>query len=285
MNDSADKVIVTVALTGSGLQWQKNPNVPITPNEIAEQAVEAWKSGASVCHTHVRDPKTKGPNPSVELYREVVERIRSKCDIIIQLTTGGGGPYGVSLEQRLSALELKPEFASLNVATMTFGDSVFMNPPADVQEIAKRMLSQGIKPEVECYDVGHIELARRLIENGLLTSPVRLSLVMGVVGGIPAKPEHLIHMMNSLPQNCRPNVICVGRAQFPILTLGLTLGADVRVGMEDNVYSSKGVLAKNNAELVTKIVRVAREMGKEVATPDEARALLGLEPARQRSMP
>jgi 3-keto-5-aminohexanoate cleavage enzyme len=276
MNDSSNKVIVTAALTGSGSQWQKNPNVPITPEEIADQGIAACEAGASVCHIHVRDPKTKAPNPTVELYRDVVERIRGNCDVIIQLTTGGGGPHGVSFEQRMCALGLKPEFASLNVATMTFGDSVFMNPPADVQKIAGFMLSQGIKAEVECYDMGHIELANQLLRKGLLNDPLRISLVLGVVGGIPAKPEHLLHMMNSLPPHCRPNVVCIGRTQFPILTIGLNLGTDVRVGMEDNVYLSKGELARSNAELVTKIVRIAKELGKEIATPSDARMLLGI---------
>jgi len=272
----AEKVIVTVAPTGSGPQWEKNPNLPITPEQIANDAVKAHEQGAAVAHIHVRDPKTKAPNPRVELYREVTERIREKCDMIIQLTTGGGGPYGISFEQRMCALDLNPEFASLNVATMTFGDSVFMNHPADVEKAATIMREKGIKPEVECYDLGHIELARRLVDRGLLSNPLRISLVLGVVGGIPATADNLAHMLKSLPPDARPNVIALGKSQFPMISLGLNLGADVRVGMEDNIYLSKGVLARSNAELVSKAVRIAEEAGRGVAAPSEARSILGL---------
>jgi 3-keto-5-aminohexanoate cleavage enzyme len=238
--------------------------------------VKAYAEGAAVAHVHVRDPRTKAPNPRIELYREVKERIEEKCEMIVQLTTGGGGPYGISFEQRMCALDLRPEFASLNVATMTFGEGVFMNRPDDVERAATTMRERRIKPEVECYDLGHIELARRLLERGLLSDPLRLSLVLGVVGGIPATAENLVHMMRSIPPNCRPNVIAIGKSQFPMITLGMSLGADVRVGMEDNIYLSKGVLAKSNAELVSKAVRIARELGKEVTTSAEARNILGL---------
>jgi 3-keto-5-aminohexanoate cleavage enzyme len=273
---SADSLIVTVAVTGSAAQWQKTPYLPITPQEIADSAVKAYEEGAAIAHIHVRDPITKAPNPKVELYREVLERIKDKCDMIVQLTTGGGGPYGVPFDQRMCALDLYPDSASLNVATMTFGDGVFMNQPADVERAATLMMERGVKPEVECYDVGHIALAERLIEKGLLKTPLRISLVLGVVGGIPAKATNLVHMMSILPKNSRPNVIGIGKNQFRMLTLGIDLGADARVGMEDNIYLSKGVLAKNNAELVAKIVRIAKEAGREVATPTEAREILDL---------
>lgn len=274
--NSDDRLIITVAPTGSGSQWQKTPHLPITPVEIADAAVKACDAGASVAHIHVRDPKTKAPNPDRELYREVMTRIKDQCDMIVQLTTGGGGPYGISFEQRMCALELSPESASLNVATMTFGDSVFMNPPGDVEKIARIMARRGIKPEAECYDVGHIDLAVGLREKGLLSDPLRISLVLGVKGGIPATPENLIHMYRCLPPSCRWNAIVVGRAQFPLLNLAITLGGDVRVGMEDNIYISKGVLAESNAQLVEKAVDMAEDLGKKIATPDEARRILGL---------
>lgn len=267
---------MTAALTGSASQWKKTPYLPITPEEIADQGVQAAAEGAAVVHVHVRDPATKAPDPREELYREVSDRIREKCDVVVQLTTGGGGPYGISFEQRMSALDVRPEFASLNVATMTFGDGVFMNKPSDVEKAATMMRERGIKPEVECYDVGHIELARRLVEKGLIDNPLRVSLVLGVLGGIPATPGNLMHMLRSLPSGCRPNIIAVGKAQFPLAALGMNLGADVRVGMEDNIYLEKGVLAKSNAEMVSKVIRIAKELGKEVATPEEARAILGL---------
>jgi 3-keto-5-aminohexanoate cleavage enzyme len=270
-------VVVTVAPTGS-TQWQKTPYLPITPIEIADQAVDAYEAGASVAHIHVRDPKTKAPNPRVELYREVLDNIRDKCDMIVQLSTGAGGPYGISFEQRMCGLELSPESASLDVGTMTFGDSVFINPPDAVEKVAVLMSEKKIKPEVECFDVGHIDIALRLVQKGLLKEPLRISVVLGVKGGIPAKPEHLIHMMKCLPAGCRPNAICIGKAQFPMLATAMAVGADVRVGMEDNIYVAKGALAKSNAELVSKIVRIAKEFGKKIATPSEARKILGLSP-------
>lgn len=273
---NSDKLIVTVAVTGSGEQWRKTPYLPINPQEIAASAVEAYHEGAAVAHIHVRDPLTKTPDPKVEFYREVMDRIRDKCDMIIQLTTGGGGPHGVSFEKRMCALDVNPDFASLNVATMTFGGSLFMNHPADVEKAAALMLEKRVKPETECYDVGHLALVERLVEKHLLKTPVRISLVLGVVGGIPATPTNLVHMMNLVPKDSRPNVICIGKKQFPILTLAINLGADARVGMEDNIYLSKGILAKSNAELVSKIVKIAREAGKEIATPTEARGILEL---------
>ena len=269
-------VIITVAPTGSGPQWRKTPHIPITPSEIAQQVVEAYETGAAVAHIHVRDPITKNPYPSTEMYREVIERIKDRCDIVIQLTTGGGGPYGISLDQRLCSLDLDPEFASLNVATMTFGNSIFLNPPETVERIARIMLQKHIKPEIECYDLGHISLALHLLDKGLLEKPLRLGLVLGVTGGIPAKPENLFHMVQSLPSDCRWNVIVVGKQQFSLLTMGMILGGDVRVGMEDNIHIAKGRLAKSNAELVAKMAKLVGGLGEEIATPAEARKLLGI---------
>jgi 3-keto-5-aminohexanoate cleavage enzyme len=269
-------LIITVAPTGSGAQWKKNSYLPITPAEVADEALKSNEVGAAIAHIHVRDPKTKAPRPEVELYKEVMERIQDKSDMIVQLTTGGGGPYGVSIDQRMCALELNPESASLNVATMTFGEGVFMNPPEIVLKIANIMMERRIKPEIECYDVGHVALTKGFAEKGLLTEPLRVSLVLGVRGGIPATPDNLIHMRNSLPSGCRWNTIVIGRNQFPIVTVGMILGGDVRVGMEDNIYLEKGVLARGNAELVSKVVRIAKELGKKIATPNQARDLLGI---------
>jgi 3-keto-5-aminohexanoate cleavage enzyme len=211
------------------------------------------------------------------MYREVVERIRDGSDMICQITTGGGGSYGIPLEERMRSLELSPEFVSLNVATMTFGNRVFLNPPESVEKMARIMLERNVKAEIECYDVGHISLAIQLVQKGLFREPLRFGLVLGVTGGIPGTPENLMHMVKCLPPSASWNVIAVGgRIQFPLLTLGMILGGDVRVGMEDNIYLSKGVLARSNAELVAKVARIARELGVEIATPAQARRLLRL---------
>jgi len=269
-------IIITVAPTGSRTSRKNTPYVPITPAEISEECVKAYEAGAAVAHIHVRDPKTLGPSQDVELYREVIDRIRDKCDMIIQLTTGAGGSVGVPPERRITSLELNPEIASLNVATMTFGDGIFLNTPEVVEKFAKIMLERDIKPEIECYDVGHINLALRLLERGLLKDPLRVSLVMGVVGGIPATAKNLLYMVECLPPKARWQVITVGRAQFEMATMGMILGGDIRVGMEDNIFLAKGVLAKSNAELVAKVVRIAKELHREIATPSEARKLLEL---------
>jgi len=230
--------------------------------KFLKNVLRLMRRGAAVAHIHVRDPKTLGPSQDMELYREVIDRIRDKCDMIIQLTTGAGGSLGVPPERRITSLELNPEFASLNVATMTFGDGIFLNTPEVVEKFAKMMLERDIKPEIECYDVGHINLALRLLERGLLKEPLRLSLVMGVIGGIPATPKNMVYMVGCLPPNARWQVITVGRAQFEMATVGMILGGDIRVGMEDNIYLAKGVLAKSNAELVAKVVRIAKELNK-----------------------
>ncbi|MCS7133626.1 MAG: 3-keto-5-aminohexanoate cleavage protein [Candidatus Caldarchaeum sp.] len=272
-----DKLIVTVAPTGSGQQWMKSPYLPITPEQIAEEAVKAYEEGASVVHVHARDPDTKAPSPDVSLYKRIVELIRDRCDMVIQITSSGGGPYGVTLEQRMRLIvETRPEFASLNVGTMTFGEGVFLNPPEFVRKLARTMLELGVKPEVECYDVGHLDLMKILMDEELVKPPVRASLVLGVRGGVPATVENLVHMVKQIPPGVRWNTIVVGRHQFPLLTVGMLMGGDVRVGMEDNIYLGKGVLAKSNAELVSKIVRIAKEFGREIATPSEAREILGI---------
>lgn len=272
-------IIITVAPTGSGPQWKKSPYVPITPKEIADEIVRAYEEGAAVAHIHVRHPETKEPYPDVNLYREVIEEVKDKCDIIIQVTTGAGGPYGISLEQRICGLDLYPESASLNVATMTFRDSIFMNPPEYVEKIAEIMLERNIKPELECYDIGHINLALDLYNRGLLKEPLRISLVLGVKGGIPATPENLMYMIKNLPAgiDVRWNTIVIGgKMHFKLLAMAMVMGGDVRTGLEDNIYIGKGRLAKSNAEMVAKVVKIAKDLDIEIATPSEARKLLGI---------
>ena len=274
-------IIITVAPTGSGPQWKKSPYVPITPEEIAMEIIKSYEEGAAVAHIHVRHPETKQPYPDVKLYREVVERVRDHCDIIIQITTGAGGPYGISLERRMCGLELNPESASLDVATMTFRDSVFLNPPEYVERLAKIMLEKDIKPELECFDVGHISLAMDLYNKGLVKEPLRFGIVLGVRGGIPATPDNLMYMVRNLPRDdivkYRWNAIIVGgKMHYKLLTMAMLLGGDVRTGMEDNIYISKGVLAKSNAEMVAKLVKIAKSLDIEIATPSEARKLLGI---------
>ncbi|MEM1538032.1 MAG: 3-keto-5-aminohexanoate cleavage protein [Candidatus Nezhaarchaeales archaeon] len=273
----ADKLIITVAPTGSYPSRELTPYVPLTPEEIAKEVYKSYEAGAAIAHVHVRDSEGK-PSNSVKLFKEVYDRIREKCDIIIQFSSSSGAPLtGASDEARLAPIiKVKPEMASLNVASMNFGDRVFLNPPAMVERFARAMLEAGVKPEVECYDMGHIGIAVKLIRKGLLKPPFRFSLVLGVEGGIPPTLKNLLHMVEALPENCNWQVIGIGRYQFPLSTVAMILGGHVRVGMEDNIYLAKGILAKSNAELVVKAIRIAKELGREVATPSDARRMLGL---------
>lgn len=272
-----DKVIITAALTGSRTTKAHNPAVPYTPEEIAEDAVACWRAGAAVVHIHVRDPQTGAPSMDLALFREVVERIRARCDLILNLTTSGlylEGPD--ALERRLAPVTLRPELCSLDIGSVNFQDRVFLNPPQWGETAARRMRDSGVKPEIEIFDVGHVAQALDLIAQGLVAEPPYFQLCMGVRWGIPATPENLLFLRSQLPAGAQWSVLGVGRAQWPMVALGLLLGGHVRVGFEDNVYLERGVLAASNAQVVEKAVRLARDLGREVASPTEARAILGL---------
>lgn len=272
-----DKVIITAALTGSRTTKAHNPAVPYTPEEIAEDAVACWRAGAAVVHIHVRDPQTGAPSMDLALFREVVERIRARCDLILNLTTSGLYLEGSdALERRLAPVTLRPELCSLDIGSVNFQDRVFLNPPQWGETAARRMRDSGVKPEIEIFDVGHVAQALDLIAQGLVAEPPYFQLCMGVRWGIPATPENLLFLRSQLPAGAQWSVLGVGRAQWPMVALGLLLGGHVRVGFEDNVYLERGVLAASNAQVVEKAVRLARDLGREVASPTEARAILGL---------
>ncbi len=275
-----DKVIITAALTGSRTTKAHNPAVPYTPQEIAEDAVACWQAGAAVVHIHVRDPQTGAPSMDLALFREVVERIRARCDVVLNLTTSGLHLEGPDvLERRLAPVTLHPDLCSLDIGSVNFRDRVFLNPPEWGEVAARRMREHGVKPEIEVFDVGHVAQALDLIARGLVEEPPYFQLCMGVPWGIPATPENLLFLRSQLPPGARWSVLGVGRAQWTMVALGILLGGHVRVGFEDNVYLERGVLAASNAQMVEKAVRLVRDLGREVASVDEARAILGL-PAR-----
>ena len=275
-----DKVIITAALTGSRTTKAHNPAVPYTPQEIAEDAVACWQAGAAVVHIHVRDPQTGAPSMDLALFREVVERIRARCDVVLNLTTSGLHLEGPDvLERRLAPVTLHPDLCSLDIGSVNFRDRVFLNPPEWGEMAARRMREHGVKPEIEVFDVGHVAQALDLIARGLVEEPPYFQLCMGVPWGIPATPENLLFLRSQLPPGARWSVLGVGRAQWTMVALGILLGGHVRVGFEDNVYLERGVLAASNAQMVEKAVRLVRDLGREVASVDEARAILGL-PAR-----
>jgi 3-keto-5-aminohexanoate cleavage enzyme len=274
------KVIVTVSLTG-GVQTKKdNPNLPEQPDEIAADAYACYNEGASVAHLHARTGEGK-PTGDVEIFKQIHAAIRSKCNMIIQDSTGGGP--GLTFEQRLDCLNAQPEMASLNMGSMlrTIGataGTTWANPRPELERFAQEMAKRNIKPEMEIYHHGMIREMKNFIDKGLIQKPYYVNFVMGMAyqGAVEATPENLTTLVNLLPEGTIFNCCAIGRAQIPITTMAVLLGGQARVGMEDNIYYSKGVLAKNNAEMVAKSVRIIKELGFEIATPEEAREIIGL---------
>ncbi|MBI4963266.1 MAG: 3-keto-5-aminohexanoate cleavage protein [Desulfomonile tiedjei] len=273
----ADPVILTAAVTGSFPTKEMNPAVPYTPKEIADAAVESCKAGAAIAHIHVRDPETGEPAFKVELFREVLERIREKCDMIVNLTTSGLRLAGSDvIMQRLQPVFLKPDICSLDLGSMNFHDRVFNNPPEWSESAAKCMLENGVKPEIEVFDTGHIWQAADLVRRGLIDPPPYFQLCMGVQWGIEASAENLLFMKSKLPANALWSVLGTGKSQLPMITMSLILGGNVRVGFEDNIYLKRGVLAKSNAHFVEMAADLAERLGRQVATPAQARKMLGI---------
>jgi 3-keto-5-aminohexanoate cleavage enzyme len=238
-------------------------------------------------HIHARD-KEGVTTGSADIFRDIHERIRKRCNVILQDSTGGGA--NLTIEQRTECLEAHPEMASLNMGTMvrTIGagaGTVFMNTRADIEAFVKRMNQFGVKPEMECYNLAMVQEAGLLIRKGLLEKPYYLDLILGMAyqGALQYDPSLFQTYLQYLPDDCMFNSLGVGPAQTPVATLGMIFGGAVRVGLEDNLYYTKGELAKNNAQLVARVVRIARELGKEPATPDEARVILGLKPKEKQN--
>ena len=272
-----NKTIITAAVTGSMPTKEINPAVPYTPEEIAREAIECYQSGAAIAHIHVRNPKTGEPDSSIELFREVVDRIRYECDMLINLTTSGLNIEDTNvIEKRLEPVTLQPEICSLDIGSVNFPHRAFVNSPEWGRSAAIRMRESGVKPEIEVFDTGHIRQAIHWIEEGLIDHPPYFQLCMGVGWGVEATPENLLFMKNNLPPGIPWSVLGVGRTQLPMITLGILLGGNIRVGFEDNVYLRKGVLAKSNAQMVEMAVKLADHLQREVATTNDARRILGL---------
>ena len=268
-----EKLIITAALTGAEVTKEACPNLPVTPDEIAEAAYECWKAGAAIVHVHARDAEGN-PTQDYAVYKEIIEKTKAKCDIIVQPSTGGATWH--TAEQRLQPVDLKPEMATLSCGTCNFGDEVFMNPEGYMEDFAKKMQENGVKPEFEIFERGMIDNAKKLLKKGLVSAPMHFDFVLGVPGACPGNPEDLMYMINQLPEGSTWTVAGVGRYQLPLSTLAIILGGNVRIGFEDNIYYTKGVKADSNAQFVERVARLAKELGREVATPDEARQILGL---------
>ena len=271
-----EKLIITAAITGSRITRDIAPHIPITPGEIIRSAVECWQAGAAVVHIHVRDPETGLGTQSLEVFKQVVEPLREKTDLILCLTTSGIPGRNLPTEERLAPLDLQPELASFDAGSINLGDSVFINSPEFLDRAAQKMRDRGVKPELEIFDLGMIVTCLRMQREGKLTGPFHFQFVLGTPWGAPATPESLLHLHRHIPQESTWSVIGVGKSHLPMSMMALIMGGHIRVGMEDNIYYSRGVLAATNAQFVERIIRIAGEYGREVATPDEARRILSL---------
>jgi 3-keto-5-aminohexanoate cleavage enzyme len=271
-----EKLIITVGITGSRISRTQTPYIPITPEEIAQSGIEAWRAGASLLHVHVRDLKTGMGTQDLTLFKEVVDRIRGETDAILCLTTSGIPGRNLPIPERLISLSLNPELVSFDAGSINMGEHLFLNLPDFLEALAKETLSKGIKPELEVFEVGMVYTCFRYLERGLLKPPLHFQFVLGTPAGMPATPKSLLHLSEVIPQGSTWSVIGIGAGQLPMAMMGMIMGGHVRVGLEDNIYYSKGILAKNNAELVERVVRIAGEFGREVANPKEARKILHL---------
>lgn len=267
-----EKLIITVALDGAEVTREQNPHLPVTPDEIAADAERCRNAGAAMVHVHARRPDGT-PTQDTGIYAEIMQAVRSRTDVIVQLSTGGA--VGMPAQERIAPVLLKPEMASLTAGTVNFGRDVFMNPPEMIEEFARVMAANGVVPEVECFDLGHVDNALALVRKGILRLPLHFDFVMGVPGGIAPTIRNLVHLSESIPPGCTWSVAGIGRAQLPLANAAILLGGHVRVGLEDNIYYSKGVLASNEM-LVARVVRLAQELGREIATPGDARRILSL---------
>ena len=272
-----DKLIITAAITGSRNMRDIAPYIPITPEEIVRSSIECWKAGAAIVHIHVRDPQTGFGTQNLELYRQVVTPLREKTDLILNLTTSGIGGVNLPIEERLIPLELEPELASFDAGSINLGGGVFSNPPEFLDACAMKMKEKGVKPEIEIFDLGMVVTALNMRNQQKLDDPLHFQFVLGTPWGAPATPKSLLYLHEYLPANATWSVIGIGRGHLPISMMGLIMGGHIRVGMEDNIYYEKGVLAKTNAQFVDRIVRIAHEYGREIASPAEARTILGLQ--------
>ncbi|MBU1672292.1 MAG: 3-keto-5-aminohexanoate cleavage protein [Actinobacteria bacterium] len=277
-----DKLIITAALTGGLHGKEANPALPEQPDEIIADAVRCREAGAAIVHLHARDPEGRGVgDPGI--FGRINEGILESCDVVVQNTTGGPG---IPIERRISSLDAAPDMASLNMGSVVFftgtreepEETPFFNLRSEIEAFASEMLTRGIKPEMEVYNPSMLGEVDSLIEKGLLAEPYYVNFVMNVggMGGYPGTPANLVYMVEMLPEGALFNVTGIGRAQLPLNTMSIIMGGHVRVGLEDNVYYRKGELAESNAQFVERVVRLAAELGREVASPAEARTILHL---------
>jgi 3-keto-5-aminohexanoate cleavage enzyme len=272
-SDDAHHVVLTAAIVGAELTREQTPHLPFTPDEMGGEAARCAEAGAAVVHLHVRTDEGKNTQ-AADRFARVIDAIRKRCDCIIQVSTGGA--VGMSIEERAGSLSSRPEMATLNCGTINFGDDVFVNSRPDIRKMAAAIREAGAVPELECYEVGHVEEAIGLAAEGAVATPLHFQFVLGVRGAIPARDDVVLYMRSLVPRGCSWGVAAVGRAQQPMTELAMRLGGHARVGLEDNIYLSKGVLAEGSAPLVARAAAYARSLGREPATASRARKMLGI---------
>ncbi|HLK36555.1 MAG TPA: 3-keto-5-aminohexanoate cleavage protein, partial [Polyangiaceae bacterium] len=268
-----EDVILTAAIVGAELTRAHTPYLPITPEEVADEAARCREAGAAVIHLHVRSDDGQNTQ-SADRYAQVIEAIRRKCDCVVQPSTGGA--VGMSIEERAGPLACRPEMATLNCGSINFGDDVFVNSRPDIRAMAGKIRAAGAMPELECYEIGHVAEALSLAVEGALTAPLHFQFVLGVKGAIPAREDVIQCMRSWLPPGATWAVAAIGRWQQPMTELAMRLGGHARVGLEDNIYVEKGALARGSAPLVARAAAYARAIGREPATPARARKMLGI---------
>lgn len=266
-------LIITAALTGAELTRHQHPRLPITPEEIGLAAAQCAEAGASIVHVHARWPDGS-PTQSAEVYAQIIEAVQQRCDVIVQVSTGGA--VGMTPAERLAPVYLRPEMATLSMGSVNFGRGVFTNLPDDIEHFAREMVRLGVKPELEVFDAGMLATAKRYIAQGLLPATAHIDFALGVPGGMPGTPQALQYLVAEVPANTTWSVAGIGAAQLPLSALAIVLGGHVRVGLEDNLCYRKGELARDNAQLVERVARLARELERPIASPTEARRILGL---------
>ena len=273
-----DKLIITVATTGAMTTKENTPYLATQPEEIAEEVYQAYQAGAAIAHIHVRTEEEKA-TMDLERFRETVGLVRERCDIIINMTSSGG--LGFSDEERIAPhVELKPDMGTFDAGSMNFYQGVFVNSPTFLEKLGKAYIENGIKPEVEVFDAGMVWNAKRLLKDGFLKAPIHFQCCMHVHGGMEGNARNLVHLVDSLPEGSTWSAFGCGPTANLIMAMAINMGGHVRVGMEDNVYLSKGELAKHNYEFVEKVQRLAAEFKRPVATVAEAREILSL-PAKK----
>jgi uncharacterized protein (DUF849 family) len=277
-------VVISAALTGVLATREQCPAIPYTPKEIAEEAKRAVDAGAAIVHIHARK-SDGGADWSVETFAEIQSEVRARTDVIINFSTGA---IGIPVEERIAHIrDLRPDIGALNMGSMNYAiysakkkafyhDHVFANPFKDIQYFLETMNKSGVRPELECFDAGHVANTRPLIDMGVLRAPYQFSLIMGVLGGIPGTTRHLVNQVDSLPPDSHWQVIGIGLNQWALVASAIAMGGNVRVGLEDNFYLKEDQMAKSNGELVAKAARLVQDLGRPVATVAEARKLLGL---------